>query len=347
MTARNGDGADTRYHLRTFLQNNGTIIGLVFLLVLATCINHKFLSFENLSNVFRQASANGIIALGVMLTIIIGRIDLSVGSLMALAGFLALYYNQQSLALGLLMPVLIGAVVGCINGFLVIKMRIMAFIATLSMMFCLRGVTLVVTGEKTFGAKVEIPAFDFIGRGTILGFLAVPSAIFIACMLALWFILNRTPLGRSLYATGGNEEASVMMGVRVNRAKWFAFISSGVLTSIAGVVLVSRVGAAYPLSGDGGELDGIAATVIGGTLLTGGRGTVFGTMVGALIIQLMRNIFNMQNTFSSHWEKVITGGLVLIVVLAQAMSSRRSAHMAQKNVRLLKSVSWRRGVVKK
>ncbi len=115
-----------------------------------------------------------------------------------------------------------------------------------------------------------------------------------------------------------------MMGVRVLRAKWFAFISSGFLAAVSGIVLVSRVGAAYPLSGDGGELDAIAAAVIGGTVLTGGKGTVFGTMVGALIVALMRNIFNMQNTFSTHWEKVITGILVLIVVLTQSASVIRA-----------------------
>lgn len=308
-----------------WLRENGALIGLVFLIVLAAVINDNFFTIENLTNVFRQASFNGIIALGVMLTILVGQIDLSVGSMMSLAGFFALYCNQYSVVLGIVVPLAAGAATGCINAFLVTKMRIMAFIATLSMMLCLRGVTLVLTGENTYGAKVSIPFFDFIGRGAIYTYISMPAIIFVACLVVFWFILARTPLGRSLYATGGNEEAAVMMGVRVTLAKWFAYISSGVLAAVAGIMLVSRVGAAYPLSGDGGELEAIAAAVIGGTLLTGGKGNVFGTMVGALIIALIRNIFNMQSTFSTFWEKVITGILVLIVVLTQSASMNSSA----------------------
>ncbi len=310
-----------------WIRENGALIGLIFLVVLASCINESFLTLENLTNVFRQASTNGIIALGVMLTILVGQIDLSVGSMMSLAGFLALYCNQYSLALGIAVPLAAGIVAGCINAFLVTKMRIMAFIATLSMMLCLRGVTLVVTGENTYTAKTSIPAFDFIGRGGFFTYVSMPVLIFVVCLLVYGYILAKSPKGRSLYATGGNEEAAIMMGVKVLRAKWFAFISSGFLAAASGIVLVSRVGAAYPLSGDGGELDAIAAAVIGGTVLTGGKGTVFGTLLGALIVALMRNIFNMQTTFSTHWEKVITGILVLIVVLAQSASVNRNSRM--------------------
>ena len=307
------------YRIKKVIEKNSAVIGLVLMLVLATMINSNFLSLENLTNVLRQASMNGIVAVGMTMVILCGSIDLSVGTMYGLSGFLALYFSNYSVIPAVLVPLAVGILVGVLNAFLINRVRIASFIATLSTMMAVKGTTLILTKENTFLAEYTDPAFNVIGRGE-WGYLTVPSVLFILIAVVAAIVLNCTRIGRNMYAVGGNREAARMMGVNVERTLLFAHVFTGFMAALAGVVLVSRVGAAYPLAGEGKELDAIAACVIGGTALTGGKGRISGTFVGVLIIGLLTNIFNMQTALNSFWEKVITGSLVLTVVGIQSVN---------------------------
>ncbi len=300
-------------------QHNGAIWGFLFMMALAVLINRSFLSLENLANVLRQASMNGMIAVGMTMVILCGSIDLSVGTMLGFSGFLALYLSNYSLLLAVAVPLIVGIVVGMLNAFLINKIKMASFIATLATMTALKGATLIMTGENTYFAENSVEGFFMIGRGTAFRYITVPSVLFVCVTVAGSVMLNRSPLGRSMYAVGGNQEAARMMGVNVERTMLTAHAITGFLSALAGITLVSRVGAAYPLAGEGKELDVIAACVIGGTALTGGKGKISGTFVGVLIMGLLTNIFNMQTMLNSFWEKVITGSLVLIVVLIQSV----------------------------
>ncbi len=301
------------------IKNNGTVLGLFFMMLLAVIINRNFLTIENLTNVLRQASMNGMIAIGMTMVIICGSIDLSVGTMIGFSGFLALYLSNFSLILAIGVPLLFGLLVGLINAFLINKCKVAPFIATLSMMMAVKGVTLILTKENTYFAEHPVESFSYVGRGILLNYITVPSVLFVGVSLLGAVLLNRTAAGRSMYAVGGNEEAARMMGVNVEKTRLVAHVLTGLMAALSGITLVSRVGAAYPLAGEGKELDVIAACVIGGTALTGGKGKVSGTFIGVLIIGLLTNIFNMQTFLNSFWEKVITGTLVLVVVLIQSI----------------------------
>ena len=187
-------------------------------------------------------------------------------------------------------------------------------------MMAVKGTTLVLTNENTYFASNSIEEFQYIGRGLLAPYVTVPSVMFICCAVAGAYILRHTMLGRNMYAVGGNAEAARMMGVNVEKTLMFSHIFTGGMAALAGITLVSRVGAAYPLAGEGKELDVIAACVIGGTALTGGKGHISGTFIGVLIMGMLTNIFNMQSLLNPFWEKVIIGILVLIVVLIQSAS---------------------------
>lgn len=300
-------------------QNNGVILGFIFMMVVAVMINRSFLSLENLTNVLRQASMNGMIAVGMTMVILCGSIDLSVGTMLGFSGYIALYLSNYSLMLAVFVPLLMGLVIGAVNAFLINKVKMASFIATLATMTALKGTTLIMTNENTYFAKNSVPAFSIFGRGALFQYITMPAVMFICAAVIGNVLLNRTPLGRSMYAVGGNQEAARMMGINVERTMLAAHMITGFLAALAGITLVSRVGAAYPLAGEGKELDVIAACVIGGTALTGGKGKISGTFVGVLIMGLLTNIFNMQTALNSFWEKVITGSLVLVVVLIQSI----------------------------
>lgn len=301
-------------------KRHNAVLGLIFMIIVAGCINRSFLSLENLTNVLRQASMNGMIAVGMTMVIICGSIDLSVGAMIGLCGYIALYFSNHNLGLAIAVPLLTGILVGSINGFLINKIKIAPFIATLSTMMAVKGVTLVLTNENTYFAPDSVESFQYIGRGLLAPYITVPSLLFVCCAIAGAYIIRHTTLGRNMYAVGGNEEAAKMMGVNVKKTIMFSHIFTSMMAALAGITLASRVGAAYPLAGEGKELDVIAACVIGGTALTGGKGNIPGTFIGVLIMGMLTNIFNMQSLLNPFWEKVIIGILVLIVVLIQSIS---------------------------
>jgi Ribose/xylose/arabinose/galactoside ABC-type transport systems, permease components len=306
------------------LKHNGTIIGLFVIIILASFINTNFLTADNISNVLRQASFNGIIALGMTMVIICGSIDLSVGSLYGLAGYIALALSNYSTIAAVLVPLLLGLVVGLLNALLINKVEMAPFIATLTTMMALRGVMLLLTNEGSYVPKTVDPIFAFLGQGVILQYITMPALIFAGLAILTAFFLKKTATGRNMYAAGGNAEAAKMMGVSVNKSIIISHSLISILTAFSGILLVARLGAANPLAGDGAELKAIAAVVIGGTYLTGGRGNILGTVIGVIFMGLLTNVFNMQNTLNPFWEPVITGLLVLGVVLIQSLDTRAS-----------------------
>ncbi len=306
-----------------FLGENGSFAGLIFMVAIATAINASFLTPTNISNVLRQLSTNLVISLGMAIVIIAGSIDLSVGSLYCLSAFFAIYFSQFGAVVAVAATLVISTFIGAINGFLITKMRIHPWIATLSMMLGLRGLVLILSGENTYKPPVSNSAFEAISRATFLNYLNHPIVIMVALALIAWAYLRFTPMGRDVYACGGNMEAARMMGVKVDRTLLFSHMISGFLTGVSGIILASRIGSVSPLAGDGEEMYAIAACVVGGVHLSGGRGKISGVFVGAVIIGLLTNIFNMQKGLSTFWESVITGSLVFVVVLLQRLASLR------------------------
>lgn len=327
-----------RRKVLNILSQNKSLVALVLLLAVATVRYDGFLTIRNISNILVQSSINGIISVGMMLVIVLGGIDLSVGSVAALAAVTsAQLINSSSLLVAVLLPIFIGMTVGFISGILIVKLDMNAFIATLSTQFFARGLTHVLSESKNVTVDKTNEAFTFIGSGKIFGVVPVQVIIFLVVMLVMGFILTYTSYGRCIYAIGGNKEAAKMMGARVDKNTVIAYIISGGLAALAGIVLCARLGSGQPTSGIGYETDAIAAVVMGGTLLTGGWGTMRGTFMGIITLSVINNILNLEGNLNSWWQDVILGTLVLIIIIAQS-SPRRSRAIKQN-----KAVAQRKG----
>lgn len=327
-----------RRKVLNILSQNKSLVALVLLLAAATVRYDGFLTIRNISNILVQSSINGIISVGMMLVIVLGGIDLSVGAVAALAAVTsAQLINSSSLLVAVLLPILIGMTVGFISGILIVKLDMNAFIATLSTQFFARGLTHVLSESKNVTVDKTNEAFTFIGSGKIFGVVPVQVIIFLVVILVMGFILTYTSYGRCIYAIGGNKEAAKMMGARVDKNTVIAYIISGGLAALAGIILCARLGSGQPTSGIGYETDSIAAVVMGGTLLTGGWGTMRGTFMGIITLSVINNILNLEGNLSSWWQDVILGTLVLIIIIAQS-SPRRSRAIKQN-----KAVAQRKG----
>jgi ribose transport system permease protein len=280
-----------------------------------------FLTPANLLNVLRQVSINAILALGMTVVIVKGGIDLSVGSLLALAGALAAGLSLSGLPPALAMGAGIGMAValGALQGLLVAYAGLPPFIVTLAGLTVFRGFTLVYTDGRPITGLPE--AFLFLGNGTLLG-LPVPVAIMGFFLLLTHLLLGQTSWGRYLYAIGGNEEAARLSGVPVARIKVFAYAYSGLAAGLAALVLTGRLNSAQPTAGTGFELDAIAAAVVGGTSLAGGRGTAWGTFLGALIIGVLNNGMNLLNV-SSFYQLIAKGVVIVLALLVDRLVRRR------------------------
>lgn len=327
-----------RRKVLNILSQNKSLVALVLLLAAATVRYDGFLTIRNISNILVQSSINGIISVGMMLVIVLGGIDLSVGAVAALAAVTsAQLINSSSLLVAVLLPILIGMTVGFISGILIVKLDMNAFIATLSTQFFARGLTHVLSESKNVTVDKTNEAFTFIGSGKIFGVVPVQVIIFLVVILVMGFILTYTSYGRCIYAIGGNKEAAKMMGARVDKNTVIAYIISGGLAALAGIILCARLGSGQPTSGIGYETDAIAAVVMGGTLLTGGWGTMRGTFMGIITLSVINNILNLEGNLSSWWQDVILGTLVLIIIIAQ--SSPRWSRAIKQN----KAVAQRKG----
>ncbi len=297
--------------------------GIYFAFLLLTCIlaiiSPPFLTTSNIINILRQISVNGIIAVGMTLVIITAGIDLSAGSIVALSAVIAASYAHSGtypLIVPLALGVISGLACGLINGVLIAKKRLAPFIVTLGMMTAARGMGLVYTSGRPVINLSD--SYDKIGGGYFWG-IPIPVIIFLAVVLCGIFILHYTRFGRYIFAVGGNKFAAKVSGINTDRIIISVYAITGALSGLAGIVLSSRVMSASPATGQGYELDAIAAVVIGGTSLSGGVGTIAGTVAGALIIGVMNNGLDMLNV-SSYWQLVVKGLIIVLAVLLDKKS---------------------------
>lgn len=299
----------------SIFQKLGPLIGLFLILIILSVMSPDFLRVNNIFNVLRQVSINALIAYGMTFVILTGGIDLSVGSILALssaltAGMLA---GGTDPILALLIGLLAGTAMGAVNGLVITKGKVAPFIATLATMTIFRGLTLVYTEGRPITGLSDAVSFQMLGKGYFLG-IPFPVVTMLVSYGILYFILRKTTFGRGVYAIGGNEEASLLSGLRVDRIKIGVYSLAGLLSALAGITLTSRLNSAQPTAGASYELDAIAAVVLGGTSLSGGRGWIFGTLVGALIIGVLNNGLNLLNV-SSFYQQVVKGGVILLAVL--------------------------------
>jgi ribose transport system permease protein len=305
----------SNYSITNHLQKLGPLVGFAIITIILSVISPSFLTLDNVFNVLRQVSINALIAFGMTFVILTGGIDLSVGSMLALssaltAGMLA---SGVDPILAILLGLLAGGLMGAINGLIITKGKVAPFIATLGTMTIFRGATLVYTDGRPITGLTESSLFEMMGKG-YFGWIPVPILWMLTTYLILYLILKKTTFGRRVYAIGGNEEASILSGIRVERVKIWVYSITGTLSALAGIILASRLNSAQPTAGAAYELDAIAAVVLGGTSLSGGKGWIFGTLVGALIIGVLNNGLNLMNV-SSFYQQVVKGGVILLAVL--------------------------------
>ncbi len=270
---------------------------------------------SNILNVLRQVSINALIAFGMTFVILTGGIDLSVGSILALTGAVTAGMMASGVdpILAMLLGLFLGAVLGAINGVIIAKGKVAPFIATLATMTIYRGLTLVYTEGRPISGLGDSMAFQMLGKGYFLG-IPIPVVTMLISFGILYFILKKTTFGRRVYAVGGNEEASVLSGINADRIKIYVYSLVGALAALASLILTSRLNSAQPTAGQMFELDAIAAVVLGGTSLTGGRGWIVGTLIGALIIGVLNNGLNLIGV-SSFFQQVVKGAVILLAVL--------------------------------
>ncbi|CAM2876933.1 ribose ABC transporter permease [Paenibacillus sediminis] len=315
MTTMNEAKTDKGFHLSQFTQKLGPLLGLIILIIIVSILNPSFLEPLNILNLLRQVSINALIAFGMTFVILTGGIDLSVGSILALssafiANMMVAGFNP---IFAILVGCLLGGVMGMVNGLMITKGKMAPFIATLATMTIFRGLTLIYTNGNPITGLGDSLLFQLFGRGYELG-IPVPAITMVITFIVLWIILHKTPFGRKTYAIGGNEKASKISGIRVSRVKILIYSLTGVLSALAGAILTSRLNSAQPTAGTSYELDAIAAVVLGGTSLSGGRGRIVGTLIGALIIGTLNNGLNLLGV-SSFYQMVVKGIVILIAVL--------------------------------
>jgi ribose transport system permease protein len=301
--------------LTTIWSKFASLLALILLVGVVTVLNPAFLEPANLMNLLRQISINGLIAFGMTFVILTGGIDLSVGSTLALTSALAAGMMVAGVdpILTIFIAVLIGAILGAVNGLFIAKGKMAPFIVTLATMTIYRGLTLLYTEGKPITGFGDSYAFQLFGKGYFLG-IPVPAVTMIIVFVVLWFMLHKMSFGRKTYAIGGNEKAALISGIRVDRVKVMIYSISGMMAALAGMILTSRLGSAQPTAGQTYEMDAIAAVVIGGTSLAGGKGRIAGTFIGVLIIGILNNGMNLLG-ISAFYQQVVKGVVILIAVL--------------------------------
>lgn len=311
--------------IQVFIRNNmGILIGLIVLCVVISFINPNFITSNNILNVLRQTSTNLYLALAMTMIIILGGIDLSVGSIIAVTGvvttgLIALF--DVSVVWAVAMGLVVGMFFGMVNGYVAATTVIPPFIITLATMNIARGAAYVITDGKP--VRVMSDSFNFIGSGYLFGVLPMPVLYSIILVILCYLIMNKTRLGRHMYAVGGNPEAAKFSGINIKKVKFFAYTFSGLMAAFAGVVLASRMFSGQPTAGDAAELDAIAAVVLGGTSMTGGYGRIGGTVIGALIIGVLSNGLNLMGV-SSFWQYIVKGIVILVAVYADVIKHKKA-----------------------
>lgn len=293
-----------------------TVIALIILMAVITIINSNFLTANNLLNLLLQVTSNALIAFGMTFVILTGGIDLSVGSILALSSALTagLLGSGMPVTLAILISLILGCILGMMNGLLISYGKLAPFIVTLATMTIFRGATLVYTnGNPITKGLSDTFLFQFLGQGYIVG-IPFPVIVMFIVFIVLYVLLHKTAFGKSVYAIGGNEKAAYISGVKLNKVKTIIYSISGMMASISGLIITSRLSSAQPTAGASYEMDAIAAVVLGGTSLSGGKGRILGTLIGALIIGVLNNGLNIIGV-SAFWQQVVKGVVILIAVL--------------------------------
>jgi ribose transport system permease protein len=304
--------------------------GLIIMFIVFSLASENFFQFSNIVGILLATSVNGILALGVTFVIITAGIDLSVGTVMTLAAVMTgVFITNMGLPvwLGVIGGLATGGLAGFANGTIIAKMRIPPFIATLGMLYIAKGLSLVISGLKPIYFS-DAPSFNQIAMGSVTGAIIpgfdIPNAVlifFVAAIIAN-IILTKTILGRYTFALGSNEEATRLSGVNVSAWKIAVYTLAGLFSGLAGVVIASRLNSAQPALGAGYELEAIAAVVIGGTSLSGGEGSILGTVIGAFVISVLTNGLRILS-IPQEWQIVITGAIVILAVWADILRRRR------------------------
>ena len=298
----------------TFMRKNPALVGFIVLFILLSIFTESFFNISNIVNVLRQASITAILGFGMTLVIISGGIDLSVGSIFAFSAVvMASIVKEGKVFLGIILGLLIGAIMGLFNGIVISKGKIQPFIVTLATMAIGRSLTL----AYTQGIPISLfpNSFRFIGRGDILG-IPVPVIIMFGVFFLVLYILKKTKLGLYIYSIGGNEEATRLSGINVDRYKIIVYTISGIFAAVSAMILTARLNSAQPTFGQGYELDAIATVVLGGASLSGGSGGVLGTLFGALLLGTINNGMNLMN-ISPFYQDLVKGAIILLAVLLE------------------------------
>lgn len=338
QSARN----ESLLRLRQLALRLRTVIALVVIIVIFTVLSNTFFTIQNILIMTVHVSINAFLAIGMTFVIISGGIDLSVGSILGLTGMIVgalidvgiplkmfgvvIYFHTWFIVV---LGIAVGALIGALNGFVITKLKVAPFIATLGMLYVARGFALLSNNGSTFPFLTGNPAlgntgFPWLGEGLVLD---IPVAIWILVIVTAiaYLVANRTPFGRRVYAVGGNERAAALSGVRVNSVRFRVYIISGGLAALSGLIVTSQLVAAQPAAGQSYELNAIAATVLGGTSLMGGRGTIGGTIIGAFVIGILTDGLIMVGV-SDFWQMVVKGFVIILAVAIDQiqMTSSRS-----------------------
>lgn len=312
------------YEYKKFFSKYAILIALMFLILILSIISPNFLGSANIMNVLRQIAINGFLAIGMTFVILTGGIDLSVGSILAFSGVIAASVAQNPsipFIFAIIIGVTAGLILGLINGVVIAWCRLAPFIVTLGMMSVARGLTFVYSdGRPIPGLSKE---FLQIGGGTFLG---IPNQVVILLVVFILasILLTKTTFGRYVYGIGGNEAASIISGVNSKKIKLFVYAICGALAGLAGVILTSRVTSGLPQAGQAYELDAIAAVVIGGTSMSGGKGKLWGTIIGIFIIGVLNNGMDLLNV-SSFYQLIVKGLIIVLAVLFDEQTNKIKA----------------------
>ncbi|GHU63196.1 ABC transporter permease [Clostridia bacterium] len=298
------------------------VLALIVIFVFFSAATEYFLTGQNISNIFRQVSINLVAGVGMTVLLLIGDVDLSIGSLVALVGVacVATTNATQSVFVGIVVGIAVGVGVGFVNGKIVTGFGINSLIATLGMMSVIRGAVYIIT--NAVAVQVTVPTFTLIGSGNVFGVIPIPIVISLGLFIVFFIVLRYTAFGRYIYAAGDNPEAAKASGLNVNKLKMYTFIICSTLAAVAGLILTARTNSAQPNSGSGLEFTVIAAVILGGTSLSGGKGSLIGSLIGVFILQLVNTGLVMMNV-SSFWQEVVRGSVIILAVVLDTARQRK------------------------
>lgn len=306
----------------SFLSDYGVFVSFALLCIVISMMTDKFFTVANFTNIFRQVSFNTIIAFGMSLVIASGGIDLSVGAVVSLSGIVCAYLSQNpDVPIGaiVLAGCAVGIVLGMVNGVIVSTLNLQPFIATMATTNIFRGIALILSGGKSVSGLSKV--YKAIGAGKLLG-IPLPVLFMLATLLVVGFVFYFTPFGRYVLAIGGNKMAAKFSGIKVKKITFLIYTLCGLLCGFTGVILTARLGAGSPTMSDGAELDAIAAAAIGGTNMSGGATSLFGTIVGALMLGIISNGMDLVN-ISPYYQRIVKGVIIIVAVLTDKKNRSR------------------------